>query len=240
MGCFSPIHLLLFCVFCLPFFFILWQRRLFFYLWGTWRALLVLGCKKGSNCRIPNKSNDWNWNMQGRDLLSLSGYGLSAFTSAVPYIQAQRLVVWIRPAIIHSVWASEWLWLWHKCHSKQSWPQWHHIYSFELLLLVAVGVIRHRSTADVFFFQLKTSVRPRRRKGEISPQRLRGKASFAELLDSFAILAIWLWGHYSATSPWQITQCKINMKKLTWKGPDPSATSATGIYHPIYHPVRMK
>lgn len=107
MGCFSPIHLLLFCVFCLPFFFILWQRRLFFYLWGTWRALLVLGCKKGSNCRIPNKSNDWNWNMQGRDLLSLSGYGLSAFTSAVPYIQAQRLVVWIRPAIIHSVWASE-------------------------------------------------------------------------------------------------------------------------------------
>lgn len=80
-----------------------------------------------------------------------------------------------------SLW--EWLWLWHKCHSKQSWPQWHHIYSFELLLLVAVGVIRHRSTADVFFFQLKTSVRPRRRKGEISPQRLRGKASFAELLD---------------------------------------------------------
>lgn len=79
----------------------------FFYLWETWRALLVLGCKKGSNCRIPNKSNDWNWNMQGRDLLSLSGYGLSAFTSAVPYIQAQRLVVWIRPAIIHSVWASE-------------------------------------------------------------------------------------------------------------------------------------
>lgn len=214
MGCFSPIHLLLFCVFCLPFFFILWQRRLFFfYLWGTWRALLVLGCKKGSNCRIPNKSNDWNWNMQvTRSPLPLRVRFICLHLSCPIYTSTEAGGVnqTCHHSLCLSLW--EWLWLWHKCHSKQSWPQWHHIYSFELLLLVAVGVIRHRSTADVFFFQLKTSVRPRRRKGEISPQRLRGKASFAELLDSFAILAIWLWGHYSATSPWQITQCKINMK----------------------------
>lgn len=107
----------------------------FFYLWGTWRALLVLGCKKGSYCRIPNKSNDFI-------CLHLS---CPIYTST----EAGGVNQTCHHSLCLSLW--EWLWLWHKCRSKQSWPQWHHIYSFELLLLVAVGVIRHRSAADVFF-----------------------------------------------------------------------------------------
>lgn len=113
-----------------------------------------------SYCRVLNEGDDLKRNMQRWDLkrASLSLFlwaSLSILTSAVQYIYAQKLVVWIRPVIIHSVRVSKSLCdCRHKCSTKQLQPQWHHIYSLNLLLLAAVWVIRCRSVVDhmVVFF----------------------------------------------------------------------------------------
>lgn len=164
-----------------------------------------------------------------RDSLSLSGL-VYLSSPQLSHISVHRETGGVNQWCHHSLCPTllERLWLRHKCCSKQSWPQWHCIYSLYLLLLGDVWVIRHRSVVDVFF-----------------PTEERSSAGTAKVRFScrvfcrgvtlcLAVLTI------TDTSPWRITWCKIIMKKLTWKEPDPTPTSATGIYHPIYHVVRMK